>query len=137
MADYDESGNPVGRPKIPLDWEQIEALCKIQCTGEEIAAVFSCSYDTLARRCKDELGVNFADYIAEKRLGGRASLRRYQWQLAQKGNATMQIWLGKNILGQKDQPPPDDSTDEAAPLTLHFTVKEPVDDIKITNAQPK
>ena len=34
---------------------------------------------------------------------GRASLRRMQYVAAKKGNATMQIWLGKQYLGQKDK----------------------------------
>jgi len=30
-------------------------------------------------------------------------LRQLQWKSAEKGNVTMQIFLGKNILGQKDR----------------------------------
>jgi len=29
-------------------------------------------------------------------------LRQIQWQIAEKGNAAMAIWLGKNELGQSD-----------------------------------
>jgi hypothetical protein len=29
-------------------------------------------------------------------------LRKIQWGIAEKGNAVMGIWLGKNILGQSD-----------------------------------
>jgi hypothetical protein len=31
------------------------------------------------------------------------SLRRAQWKSAEGGNVTMQIWLGKQWLGQKEQ----------------------------------
>ena len=31
------------------------------------------------------------------------SLRRAQWKSAKSGNVTMQIWLGKQWLGQKEQ----------------------------------
>jgi len=31
-------------------------------------------------------------------------LRQLQWQSAEKGNVTMQIFLGKNMLGQMDSP---------------------------------
>jgi hypothetical protein len=34
---------------------------------------------------------------------GRASLRRLQYKAAENGNPTMQIWLGKQWLGQKDR----------------------------------
>jgi len=33
---------------------------------------------------------------------GRSSLRRLQWKSATNGNITMQIWLGKQYLGQRD-----------------------------------
>lgn len=34
---------------------------------------------------------------------GKRSLRRMQWKSAKGGNATMQIWLGKQLLGQTDK----------------------------------
>lgn len=34
---------------------------------------------------------------------GKASLRGKQFAVAMTGNPTMLIWLGKNMLGQKDQ----------------------------------
>jgi hypothetical protein len=34
--------------------------------------------------------------------GGRKSLRRMQYESATKGNIAMQIWLGKQYLGQRD-----------------------------------
>ena len=34
---------------------------------------------------------------------GKATLRRMQWKGAQAGNPTMLIWLGKQLLGQKDR----------------------------------
>jgi len=88
---------------IDFDMEQFEELCKIQCTEVEIAAVLKMSVDTLARRVFDIYGCNFADIYAQKREGGRSSLRRAQWQTAiETKNPIMQIFLGKNILGQKD-----------------------------------
>lgn len=92
-----------GRPKIEVDWSKVDAMCQIQCTGEEIASVLDISYDTLERRCKDDKECSFADYIGEKKQGGRASLRRKQWKLAESGNPTMLIWLGKQYLGQSDK----------------------------------
>jgi hypothetical protein len=34
---------------------------------------------------------------------GKKSLRRLQFDSARKGNVTMQIWLGKQYLGQRDR----------------------------------
>jgi len=93
------------------DWEQIEELCLIQATGEEIARVMRVSYDTLARRINEEYGVSAADYIKELAAPGLTSLRRAQWKNAVEGNnASMQIWLGKQYLNQKDKEEIDQNT---------------------------
>ncbi len=88
----------MARPRKALDPEQIWRLAGIGCTVEEIAHVMACSPDTLTRR--------FADRIEKGRAEGRASLRRKQWATAMgdtRSAATMQIWLGKQLLGQKDR----------------------------------
>jgi len=103
MARTKDNGKGTGRPLIDIDWEQVESMCKIQCTQEEIASIVGCSLDTLERRCEDETGTPFAEFFAQKKMNGKASLRRNQWKLAQDGNATMLIWLGKNMLDQTDK----------------------------------
>ena len=92
-----------GAETLVIDWVKVDTMCKIQCTGEEIASVLDISYDTLERACKRDKKVKFADYIEQKKKGGKASLRRRQWKLAEDGKATMLIWLGKNVLEQKDK----------------------------------
>jgi hypothetical protein len=104
MAKNIRPGKKDGRPKIEFtdaDWKKIEQLCSIQCTAEEIASVMGCSVDTLSRRIESTYGITFADYIKKHSLGGKASLRRVQFNLAKK-NATMALWLGKQYLGQRD-----------------------------------
>ena len=97
-------GDPEGgRPVFKVDWKMVAGLLKIQCTGEEIAAAIGCSYDTIERACKREQKISFADYSAQNRGSGRASLRRVQWKSAESGNPTMLIWLGKNWLDQTDK----------------------------------
>ncbi len=92
---------PAGRPRKKIDRKEFEKLCGLQCTVEEIAAWFDCSVDTIERWCEREYGQKFADVFSEKRSYGKISLRRTQWQLAEK-NASMAIFLGKNYLGQRD-----------------------------------
>lgn len=89
------------RPRKEIDQTQFENLCAIQCTEEEICGWFAVSDDTLNRWCKRTYGKSFADTFKQKRGKGRISLRRSQWQLAEK-SATMAIWLGKQFLGQRD-----------------------------------
>jgi len=85
----------VGRPKKELDTNLIENLASIFCTNQEIATIVGCHPDTLAD--------NFSEYLKKGRDKGKMSLRRMQWEKAQSGNTTMLIWLGKQMLGQRDK----------------------------------
>jgi hypothetical protein len=90
-----EEKKKVGRPKKELDTNMIEKLASIFCTNEEISTIVGCHPDTLAD--------NFSEYLKKGRDKGKMSLRRMQWEKAQTGNTTMLIWLGKQMLGQKDK----------------------------------
>jgi hypothetical protein len=50
------------------------------------------------------LNYNFKQEIAKGKHNLHTSLRQAQIRLALSGNATMLIWLGKNILGQSESP---------------------------------
>jgi hypothetical protein len=52
----------------------------------------------------DTLKRYFAETIAKSRAESKSQIRKAQWRLALSGNATMLIWLGKNILGQMETP---------------------------------
>ena len=91
----------MGRPKKELNYEQLEKCMSWQCTEEEIADFFNMSVDTLDRRCKEHYGETFAETYKKHSATGKMSLRRYQFNLA-KTNAAMAIWLGKQLLGQKE-----------------------------------
>lgn len=84
-----------GRPKFEVDYNTVEKLAHIQCTYGEIASFLGCSVDRLKR---DE---EFITRYKKGAEGGRMSLRRYQFKLAEK-NTAMAIWLGKQYLGQRD-----------------------------------
>lgn len=102
MSKYQKTGVPVGRPLKEIKQQTFESLCLIQCTQEEICAVLDVDDKTLTAFCKRTYGRSFSDVYAEKRKGGKASLRRMQWKSAEGGNPTMQIWLGKQYLGQAE-----------------------------------
>ena len=70
---------PPHRPKgtfISIDWEQVNKMCAIQCTGEEIANVLGVDYDTLASACKRENKMLFSDYIGQRKSDGKMSLKQ-------------------------------------------------------------
>jgi len=94
----------MGAPLIPLDLSKVEALAARGCSEEEIAAELSVSIDTIKRRKQK---TEFAKAMQHGRAKGRVRLRSAQYDLAVNGgNATMQIWLGKQPgpcgLGQID-----------------------------------
>lgn len=93
----------VGRPNIDIDKQQFEKLCAIQATEEEIAGWFKCSDETIRRYCQRTYGEPFCEVYKRLSSGGKISLRRTQFKIAESGNATMAIWLGKQYLGQRDQ----------------------------------
>jgi hypothetical protein len=88
-----------GRPRKDVDLEALTQLCMLHVTDEEIAAFFGVGRRTVARwKERPDVG----DAIEAGRAKGRTTLRRLQMQAAQKGNATMLIWLGKQHLDQRD-----------------------------------
>lgn len=108
-----------GRPKIeitPEQWKIAENMATIHCTGEEIAEVLGFSYDTLEKRVKAKYKCGFTEWYKRFSGKGKTSLRRMQWKSAENGNVTMQIFLGKNILGQSEQQTVDVKYEDLTPL---------------------
>lgn len=92
-----------GRPENPIDWDLVDSLLGIQCTQAEICQVIGISNDTLARRCKSDKNLTYAEYSDQKGANGRTSLRRKQYEVAMSGDRVMLIWLGKQWLGQSEK----------------------------------
>ena len=100
-------GYEVGRglKKRVVSPEDVYKLAAIGSNDREIARWFDINEDTLRN--------NFSDIIAKGREDLKQSLRMAQIKLALSGNAVMLIWLGKNMLGQQENPT---NTDDKAPL---------------------
>ena len=96
----EQAKHPGGRPRLEFDLKLVEDLGKIQSTHSELAAVLGVSLDTIKRRLKDD--AEFCTVYEKGLENGKSSLRRIQWKAALGGNTTMQIWLGKQYLGQRD-----------------------------------
>lgn len=100
-----------GKRKRVVSPEDVYKLAAIGSTDREIARWFDMSENTLK--------YNFSSIIAKGREDLSQSLRMAQLKLALSGNATMLIWLGKNLLGQSDNP-----QDTAANQALPWTEKD-------------
>ena len=88
-----------GRKAIQIDLMELEKLSMLQCSDEEIAAWFHVSVRTIQNRRKQ---TEFGDSMRRGKAKGCISVRRAQMRLVEAGNATMAVWLGKNLLGQRD-----------------------------------
>src|SRR6516225_9787016 len=89
----------MARPKAKIDLAELEKLCAMQCTDEEIAAFFGVSTKTVERRRKVQ---RFSDVMDQARAKGRVSVRRNLFRLASNGNVAASIFLAKNLLGYRD-----------------------------------
>ena len=87
-------GTGKNRKVVPPD--EVEALARLHCTYKEMAEFFGINVETLK--------YNFSDIIAKGKSETKQALRKAQIKLALSGNATMLIWLGKNILEQSENP---------------------------------
>ena len=108
-----------GRPKLKLNaigMKVVEALAMVGCTHDEIAACLYTTKDTLYSEHNNEA---FSTAYKNGREIGKISLRRTQFKLAQE-SATMAIWLGKNLLGQSDNPNDGSEADENLNVIISF-----------------
>jgi hypothetical protein len=89
----------VARPEAKIDLAELEKLCGMQCTDEEIAAFFGVSTRTIERRRKVQ---RFGEVMDRAKAKGRVSVRRSLFKLAAAGNVAAAIFLSKNLLGYRD-----------------------------------
>ena len=86
----------MARPKkYKLDTEKVEQLAGFGCTNTEIASFFGCD-ESLIRK-------SYSEFLSKGRDKGKIRLRQLQWRAAERGNVSMMIWLGKQVLSQTDK----------------------------------
>ena len=86
----------MARPKkYNISDREVLKLASYGCSNVEIADFYGCD-ESLIRK-------SYSEYLTKGRANVKIRLRKLQWQSAENGNVTMQIFLGKNILGQQDK----------------------------------
>ena len=85
---------------VPPD--EVYYLASLGCTMREIAKWFGVTESTMK--------YNFSDYIEKAHEETKQKLRQAQIKAALGGNVTMLIFLGKQYLGQSDNPANTDNT---------------------------
>lgn len=81
--------------------EQIEELCKLQCTLKEVRDFLKFSEEKMKWLIANNLDV--IETIDSARAIGTMSIRRKQFEIMNTGNPQMAIHLGKNYCGQSDK----------------------------------
>jgi hypothetical protein len=105
----------MARPNAKIDLVELEKLCAMQCTDEEIAAFFGVSTKTIERRRKVQ---RFGDIMEQARAKGRVSVRRNLFRLASNGNVAAAIFLAKNLLGYRDVVASEVSGPDGRPISI-------------------
>ena len=85
-----------GPKRVAIDEERLYDMAKHGCTNEEICSQLNIDIQSLYN--------NYSTLLGVARSAMRESLRRAQFKNAvYEMNSPIQIWLGKQLLGQRDQ----------------------------------
>ncbi len=87
-----------GRKTIHIELSELEKLCSLDCTDQEIADFFGVTTRTLERRRRSQ--PEFAQAMRRGRASVRIRVRRAQMKHLEAGNVAVAIHLGKTLLGQ-------------------------------------
>ena len=93
----------MGRPKHEFSEDEQEMVMKLSelfATETEIAYVMGINRSTLRK---------YPHLIEAGKARAKVKLRRAQMDKALEGNPTLLIWMGKQLLGQSDNPGDEDS----------------------------
>lgn len=116
----DKPKNKGGRPRTHIEYTEVQKLAAIQCTDAEIASWIGMTEEGFRKRKKSDKQLVGA--LKDGRDRGKSSIRRMMFQAAEKGNATMLVWLSKNVLGYTDK------IDQKNDNKVEIVVKMPTDE---------
>ena len=86
----------MARPKkYDIDTTEVQQLAEYGCSQREIADFFGCDESLISK--------SYSSFITKGKAVLKKKLRKAQIDLALKGNATMLVWLGKQMLGQTEK----------------------------------
>jgi hypothetical protein len=117
-----------GRPEKIVDWKLVDRLIEAGCNIDEVAGNFDMLGRTLGDKIVKKFGINYTQYSQTIRKKGTSKLRLSQYDKAldnaTPGNAQMLIWLGKNLLGQKDSSVQENTVSESTMMQFSLLMKQ-------------
>ncbi len=109
-------GSKGGKPKIVFNLRQLTRMAREGCSHDTMAAIMDVSRSVLQVAIAEDSKVARALEVGRARMC--RSLHQAQFRSATGGNVTMQIWLGKNDLGQRDVKAIEVSGADGGPIDL-------------------
>ena len=106
----------MSRPRLEIDQNELESLCRLNPTLKDCAAFFKCSEDTIENRAKEFGYESFSDLRDKNMVHTRLMLIRTAVRKAEKGDNIMLIFSLKNLCGWKDKPT------EVEDISLNVTI---------------
>lgn len=91
-----------GRPEIFLDMDQIRSYMQAGCSAPSIAGFLKIDRKTLYKKVEEKWGKSFGECLDDFKDEGRDLLKFAQFKKALDGNVPLLIWLGKQLLGQRE-----------------------------------
>lgn len=85
--------------------KRVQRLAQFQCSNDEIGAEFGIDRKTVGEWTLEGGAYYYPEFVEAIRKGkddGRKLLRSKQVELALDGKVTMLIWVGKQVLGQRE-----------------------------------
>ncbi len=79
----------------PSDCQAVRKLAHLGLGRDTIATLLGCECRTLRAFCEGEFLLGQAEFVRD--------LHAFQYEMAKNHNASMLLWLGKAVLGQKDK----------------------------------
>jgi hypothetical protein len=94
-----------------------------RCSNQTIAKGLGLHFDTIKKRCWEDLGMSYQDLKAECEAIGEDLLRTKMFEIGLKGNVNMLIWLSKNVLNYSEKGITKEEEKES-PITVNFVYNE-------------
>lgn len=107
-----------GRPRAEIDLKAVEKLAASGASNPTLADFFEVNESTIHRRKRDDEAFKLA--VARGQARAKVNLQLAQYETAVKrGNPTMQIWLGKQMLQQRDVTAMEHSAPGGGPIQVN------------------
>lgn len=119
LGDSKPKKRPVPRPgrRVKIDLKVVEGMASIGATNCEIADFLGVAESSIRKHC-DAL-------LIRSRSGLKTRLRQAQLKAAIGGNPAMLIWLGKQMLDQKDKSDVTSGDKPLVPQTINIRLIQP------------